>query len=98
MADVNQYIKLKLGELNKVFIDLPFHKHQMNRSEVAHFCEHDGICVCFTQARSTWHALAPCALKPWWLFLHPSRIDPLTKNKIKNAARAAKITETNEVT
>ncbi len=98
MADVNQYIKLKLDELNKVFIDLPFHKHQTNRNDVAHFCEHDGICVCFTQARSTWHALAPCALKPWWLFLHPSRINPLRKNKIKNAARAAKITETNEVT
>ena len=101
MADVNQYIKLKLDGLNKVFNDLPFHKHQANRDEMAHFCEHDGICICFTQARSTWHALAPCALKPWWLFLKPSRLNPLRikkKKKIKNAAQAAKITESIEVT
>ena len=41
------------------------------RKEFVHFCEHDGIYIHFTKARSTWHALAPCALKPWWLFLRP---------------------------
>ncbi|MFV2004343.1 MAG: hypothetical protein ACC650_04015 [Gammaproteobacteria bacterium] len=70
---MNLFAKLKLGELNKVINDLPFHKHQAKRDDIAHFCEHDGICISFTQARSSWHALATCALKPWWLFLNPLR-------------------------
>ena len=95
-------LKLKLDELNKVFDDLPFRKHQTNRAEVAHFCEHDGICIRFTQAGTTWHAITPCALKPWWLFLKPSRINPQRNNK-KNkttidATKAAENIETNEVT
>jgi len=86
---MNQYIKLRLDELKKVFNDLPFHKHQANRNNMAHFCEHDGICINFTQAKSTWHALAPCALKPWWLFLNPSRLkttrmNPLRKQELRN--------------
>jgi hypothetical protein len=66
---------LKLDELKHVIYDLPFNNHQTNRNEVAHFCEHDGIFIRFTRARTTWHALAPCALKPWWLFLKPWRIN-----------------------
>lgn len=60
-----------IDELNQVIYDLPFNRHQMKRSEIAHFCEHDGICISFTRARTTWQALAPCAIKPWWLFLAP---------------------------
>ena len=104
---MNQYIKLKLDGLNKVFNDLPFHKHQANRDEMAHFCEHDGICIYFTNAGSTqrrtaWHALAPCALKPWWLFLNPLRRNKPSDNQknktTKNAANDAVITESIEVT
>ena len=62
-----------IDELNQVIHDLPFNKHQPSRNDVAHFCEHDGIYIRFTRARTTWHALAPCALKPWWLFLEPLR-------------------------
>lgn len=62
-----------IDELNQVIYDLPFKKHQVRRENIAHFCEHDGICISFTRARTTWHALAPCALKPWWLFLNPLR-------------------------
>ena len=65
--------KLKLEELNKVIHDLSFNKHQSDRKEIAHFCEHDGISIRFTRARSAWHALAPCALKPWWLSLQPMK-------------------------
>ena len=82
-----------IDELNKVIYNLPFNRHQTNRSEVAHFCEHDGVSIRFTRARTTWHALAPCALKPWWLFLNP-----LLKNKrtMKNTAENAKIIEVTE--
>ena len=69
-----------IDELNQVIYDLPFKKHQVRRENIAHFCEHDGICINFTRARTTWHALAPCALKPWWLFLEPLRKN-LKKNK-----------------
>ena len=56
---------------------------KLKQHDNAHFCEHDGICINFTQARTTWHALAPCALKPWWLFLNPlrkNRQNKITKN------------------
>jgi hypothetical protein len=65
--------KFKLEDMNRVLRDLAFNKHQASRNDIAHFCEHDGICINFTPVRSTWHALAPCALKPWWLFLQPLR-------------------------
>ena len=86
---MNPFIKLKLDKLNKVFNDLPFHKQQTKQNNMAQFCEHDGICIYFTNAgptqkRTAWHALAPCALKPWWLFLKPSRINPLRQNKRSN--------------
>lgn len=66
---MNLFSRLKLDELNKVIDDLPFSRHQIKQNNIAQFCEHDGIFIQFTQARTTWHALAPCALKPWWLFL-----------------------------
>ena len=69
-----------IDELNQVIYNLPFHKQPVSRNEIAHFCEHDGIYIHFTQARTTWHALAPCALKPWWLFLKPLRKSVSTKN------------------
>ena len=71
-------------ELNQLIHDLLFKKHQTIRDEIAHFCEHDGICISFTQARTTWHALAPCALKPWWLFLNPLRQKAETQENDKN--------------
>jgi len=84
-------------ELNKVIYDLPFNKHQTSRSEIAHFCEHDGICISFTKARTTWHALAPCALKPWWLFLNPLRKNKQNKkNKITTDTVKAETTEVTE--
>ena len=64
-----------IDELNQVIYDLPFNQHQIKRSNIAHFCEHDGICINFTRARTTWLALAPCAIRPWWLFLAPLRKD-----------------------
>ena len=63
--------RLKLDELNHVISNLTFNDRQTKQNDVAHFCEHDGIYIRFTRARTTWHALAPCALKPWWLFLKP---------------------------
>lgn len=65
--------KTKPEALNQTIYDLLFKTPQIGRKEAAHFCEHDGICIRFTRARATWHALAPCALKPWWLFLKPLR-------------------------
>jgi len=65
--------KFRLEELNRALRDLAFNKHQISRNDIAHFCEHDGICINFTPVRTTWHALAPCAIKPWWLFLQPLR-------------------------
>jgi hypothetical protein len=66
----------KLSKLNHRKNNWPFKylvktDHQTNRDEVAHFCEHDGIRIQFTRASTTWQAHAPCALKPWWLFLRP---------------------------
>ena len=88
--------KFKQDELNQVIYDLLFKKHQISRNDIAHFCEHDGICICFTQASTTWHALAPCALKPWWLFLNPLRSN--TK-KLENRQdnNKNKITKNNEI-
>ena len=60
-----------IDELNQILSDLPFNKHQASRKDVAHFCEHDGICIRYTRARTTWRALTPSAFKPWWIFLEP---------------------------
>ena len=78
-----------IDELNQVIYDLPFNKHQTNRSDVAHFCEHAGVYIRFTRARTTWHALAPCALKPWWLFLEPLRKS--IRNTLKENSTKQKI-------
>jgi hypothetical protein len=66
-----------IDELNQILCDLPFNKHQASRKDIAHFCEHDGICIRYTRARTTWRALTPCAFKPWWLFLEPVIKEPL---------------------
>ena len=100
----------KPDELNQIIYDLLFNKPKLSRNEIAHFCEHDGICINFTRARATWHALAPCALKPWWLFLQPLKRNlqqnlqhqkhnkkQNKKNKITtNAAHQAEKTEVTE--
>jgi len=64
------------------------HKHQTRRGDMTYFCEHDGICINFTPVRHTWHALAPCALKPWWLFLKTAR-----QNKQKNNKQETEVTQ-----
>jgi len=94
-VDVSLLDKFKLDELNQVLRDLPFNRHKPDRSEIAHFCEHDGICINFTPARTTWHALAPCALKPWWLFLQP-RCKNRTKHMQAETRQQEKNTETIE--
>ena len=71
-----------IDELNQIISDLPFNKHQPSRKDVAHFCEHDGICIRYTPARTTWHALTPCAFKPWWLFLEPVIKEPVIKEPV----------------
>ena len=58
-------------ELKQIIYDLPFGKIKPSRQEVAHFCEHKGISIQFSRARTTWRALLPSALKPWWLILEP---------------------------
>ncbi len=78
---MNLFNRLTLDRLNRMISNITFNYHQTDRNDVAHFCEHDGIYIRFTQARATWHALAPCALKPWWLFLTPNI---LKKNIQKN--------------
>ena len=77
LVKLNQ-TKLNQSRLDSVTFNLPFNKQQTNRNDVAYFCEHDGICIKFTQAvltngRTSWRAIVPCALKPWWLFLKPLR-------------------------
>jgi hypothetical protein len=84
--------KFRLDELNQTLRDLAFNKHQTSRNDIAHFCEHDGICINFTPVRTTWHALAPCAIKPWWLFLQPLR------NKIQIVMHNQTTQETNKET
>lgn len=70
---MNLFHRLTLEELNKVIHDLSFHKHQTNRNEIAHFCEHDGIRLRFTPAGTEWLAQTPCAFKPWSLTLKPMK-------------------------
>ena len=74
-----------IDELNQIIYDLPFNKHQPNRNDVAHFCEHDGVYIRFTKARTTWQALSPCAIKPWWLFLEPLRKN--LRNKLSKQSK-----------
>ena len=79
--------KLKREQLNQRLYGFLFHKDQAKNSEFAHFCEHDGISISFTRAQTTWHAMAPCALKPWWLFLNPLKKNRqhIAQTDIKNS-------------
>jgi hypothetical protein len=69
-----------IAELKQIIYDTPIIT-KTGRNKVAHFCDHNGICIQFTRARSIWHAVAPSAIRPWWLVLEPVR---RTKRLIKN--------------
>ena len=60
------------AELKQIFYDLAILK-EPERKDMAHFCQHDGIRVRFTRARTTWRSLGPSAVKPWWMILEPLR-------------------------
>lgn len=60
------------AELMQAIYDLPLAR-KPGRDEVAHFCEHQGIKRIFTRARTTWQALTPSAVKPWWMILDPMK-------------------------
>jgi len=63
-----------ISEVKHILHDLPLPlTGKSDRKRTAHFCEHHGIFIRFTRARSIWHALAPSAIKPWWLVLQPAR-------------------------
>jgi hypothetical protein len=59
-----------LAELKQAIYDLPMMR-EPGRDKIAHFCEHNGIRRSFSRARTTWQALAPSAIKPWWMILEP---------------------------
>ena len=59
-----------IAELKQAIYDLPM-THKPGRDEVAHFCKHHDIRICFTRARTTWLALTPSTIRPWWLILEP---------------------------
>ncbi len=59
-----------IAELRQALYDLPV-TGKPSRKVIAHFCEHDGIRIQFTRARTTWHAMAPSSVKPWWMVLEP---------------------------
>ncbi len=82
---------IKLDEFEQAMHDLSFNQHQTTNSKVALFCEHDGIFIRFTRARTTWQALATCALKPWWLVLKPLRKN--RQNKITTKDRETEVIE-----
>ena len=67
------------AELKQIFYDLAL-INEPQRDEIAHFCQHDGIRVRFTRARTTWHSLGPSAVKPWWMILEPLRTLSQTKD------------------
>ncbi len=77
-----------IDELRQVIYELPFgvdlKAGSAYRKKVAHFCEHNGICIEFTQARKTWHALAPLAVRPWWLTLSTLRTVKKSKHNTNN--------------
>lgn len=61
-----------IAELKQAFYDLPL-VNKPHRDSIAHFCEHDGIRIEFHRARTTWHAVTPSSVKPWWIILEPLR-------------------------
>ena len=55
-------VKSNQNGLNTNHFNQSFIKQQTNQSGAAQFCEHDGICIKFTQAglshaKSSWHAM-----------------------------------------
>jgi hypothetical protein len=77
------------AELKQMFYDLSL-TSEPGRDEYAHFCQHEGIRISFTRARTTWHSLGPSAIKPWWMILEPLRTlsatsDSPDKNKNNEA-------------
>jgi len=60
------------AELKEAIYDLPLAR-KPGRDEVAHFCEHHGIRRRFTRARTTWQAITPSTIKPWWIILNPMK-------------------------
>ncbi len=68
-----------LAELKEAIYDLPLAR-KPGRDEVAHFCEHHGIRRRFVRARTTWQALTPSTVRPWWIILNP------IKNTMNNKA------------
>ena len=70
------------AELKQIIYDLNIF-NEPGRDEVAHFCHHQGIRVCFTRARTTWHSLGPSAIKPWWVILEPIKTLSTTKDRKK---------------
>ena len=87
-------------ELNQKLCDFLFKQHQEKGKSIARFCEHDGISIWFTPAHTSWHANAPCALKPWWLFLKPVKTDTIMNNDAlnKNINAITKTTRTKTAT
>ena len=71
------------AELKQIFYDLAIFD-EPRRDEIAHFCQHHGIRVRFTRARTTWHSLGPSAVKPWWMILEPIRRLSETKDSLIN--------------
>ncbi len=70
-----------MAEIRQIFYDLPL-SGEPGRDVVAHFCEHDGIRIEFQRARTSWYALTPSSMKPWWLVL-----DPIIRNHDKTEAK-----------
>ncbi len=88
-----------IAELKQIIYDLPL-AAEPGRDVIAHFCNHDGIRIKFTRARTTWHSLGPSAIKPWWLILEPLRTSPETTGDLKrntsktnNNNKAVEVTE-----
>lgn len=81
-----------IKELKQVIYDIPLRADlkasRTYRKKVAHFCEHSGVCIEFSQARSTWHALAPLAIKPWWIKLNTVRSVKNMRNDLNNKKNA----------
>jgi len=81
-----------IKELKQVIDELSFRTElrvsKAQRDKTAHFCEHSGICIEFTQARKTWHALAPLAVRPWWLKLNTVRIKKKINSNTNNKKNA----------
>lgn len=78
-----------LTELKQVIYEFPLTADiKARRKKIAHFCEHNGICTEFTPARSTWQALAPLAIRPWWLKLNTIRSTKATRNNTNNKKNA----------